>query len=280
MPPRAAPRSAPARAAPGPNAARTWRLVTIDRGYRQVITARAVVNAAGAWTSSVAETVLRVPPPKVATVQMSQIVVRRLFDSDNVYVFQNSDGRLIFASPYERDFTLIGTVGHAFKGDPAIVAMAAGDVAYLCDAANRYFRERIEPSTWCARFPAPTWRRSLRAARRGTRVTLDARARQGAAAHDFRRRRHDLAAACGEGGVEADAVLSDVATLDCEGPAARRRFCLGSFRQRGRRSAGTLAISRRGPGAASGRSLWLDARRPSSATPESAATSARLLGRN
>jgi glycerol-3-phosphate dehydrogenase len=59
-------------------------------------------------------------------------------------VFQNSDGRLIFASPYERDFTLIGTVSHAFKGDPAIVAMAANDVAYLCDAANRYFRERIE----------------------------------------------------------------------------------------------------------------------------------------
>jgi glycerol-3-phosphate dehydrogenase len=75
---------------------------------------------------------------------MDQIVVRRLFDSDNVYVFQNSDGRLIFASPYERDFTLIGTANHAFKGDPAIVAMAAGDVAYLCDAANRYFRERIE----------------------------------------------------------------------------------------------------------------------------------------
>jgi len=75
---------------------------------------------------------------------MSQIVVRRLFDSDNVYVFQNSDRRLIFASPYERDFTLIGTVGHAFKGDPAIVAMGAGDVAYLCEAANRYFRERIE----------------------------------------------------------------------------------------------------------------------------------------
>jgi glycerol-3-phosphate dehydrogenase len=121
-----------------------WRLATKDRGFRQVITARAVANATGAWTSSVVETVLRVPPPKVAAVQMNQIVVRRLFDSDNIYVFQNSDGRLIFASPYERDFTLIGTVSHAFKGDPAIVAMAAGDVAYLCDAANRYFRERIE----------------------------------------------------------------------------------------------------------------------------------------
>jgi glycerol-3-phosphate dehydrogenase len=85
-------------------------------------------------------------PPDVGTAQMSQIVVRRLFDSDNVYVFQNSDRRLIFASPYQRDFTMIGTVGRAFKGDPAAVAMTATDVAYLCDAANRYFRERVEPS--------------------------------------------------------------------------------------------------------------------------------------
>ena len=79
---------------------RDWRLVTKDRGFRKVITARAVVNAAGAWTASVAETVLRVPPPNAAAVQMSQIVVRRLFDCDNVYVFRNGDGRLIFASPY------------------------------------------------------------------------------------------------------------------------------------------------------------------------------------
>src|SRR5438309_5771147 len=116
-----------------------WRLATIDRGHRQVVTARALVNATGAWTATVAETVLRRPPPKSSTarlgpVQMSQIIVRRLFDTDHVYVFQNSDRRLIFASPYARDFTLIGTVGHAFKGDPAIVAMAASDVTYLCDA--------------------------------------------------------------------------------------------------------------------------------------------------
>jgi glycerol-3-phosphate dehydrogenase len=121
-----------------------WRLVAIDRGYRRVITARSLVNATGAWTAAVAETVLRVPAESLGTVQMNQIVVRRLFDSDNVYVFQNSDRRLIFASPYQRDFTLIGTVMHPFKGDPAVVATAAADIAYLCDAANRYFRERIE----------------------------------------------------------------------------------------------------------------------------------------
>ena len=123
-----------------------WRLAVIDRGRRQTITARALVNASGAWTASVAETVLRMPPPRAGAMQISQIVVRRLFDTDNVYVFQNADRRLIFASPYERDFTLIGTVGHAFRGDPAAVSMAAADVAYLCDAANRYFRERVEPS--------------------------------------------------------------------------------------------------------------------------------------
>jgi glycerol-3-phosphate dehydrogenase len=124
-----------------------WRLAVINRGHRQVITARALLNASGAWTSIVAETVLRMPPPwKAGTGQISQIVVRRLFDTDNVYVFQNADRRLIYAWPYERDFTLIGSVGHAFIGDPAVVAVAASDVAYLCDAANRYFRERLDPA--------------------------------------------------------------------------------------------------------------------------------------
>jgi glycerol-3-phosphate dehydrogenase len=123
-----------------------WRLAAIDRGHRRVITARALANASGAWIASVVETVLRMPPPELGTAVMGQIIVRRLFDTDNVYVFQNSDRRLIFASPYERDFTLIGTVGQAFEGDPAIVSMAASDVAYLCDAANRYFRERLDPS--------------------------------------------------------------------------------------------------------------------------------------
>src|SRR6266700_1369905 len=123
-----------------------WRLAVIDRGHRRVITTRALANASGGWSSMVAETVLRQPQPAMAAMQMSQIVVPRLFESDNVYVFQNSDGRLIFASPFERDFTLIGTIGHAFKGDPAIVATSASDVSYLCEAANRYFRERVDSS--------------------------------------------------------------------------------------------------------------------------------------
>lgn len=124
----------------------TWRLAVVDRGHRRVVTARALANATGGWTSIVAETVLRQPQPTMAAMQMSQIIVPRLFESDNVYVFQNSDGRLIFASPFERDFTLIGTVTRDFTGDPAIVAMPGADVSYLCEAASRYFRERVAPT--------------------------------------------------------------------------------------------------------------------------------------
>jgi glycerol-3-phosphate dehydrogenase len=122
-----------------------WRLVTIDRGRRQVFTARALANTSGAWAGSVAETVLRSRPAAAARSQISQIIVRRLFDTENVYVFQNIDKRLIFAVPYERDFTLIGAFERAFIGDPAIVSAAASDVTYLCEAANRYFRQRVEP---------------------------------------------------------------------------------------------------------------------------------------
>jgi glycerol-3-phosphate dehydrogenase len=124
-----------------------WRLAVVDRGHRRVITARSLANTSGAWSGIVAETVLRLAPPKdVAAVQVGQIVVPRLFDTDHVYVLQHSDRRLIFAGPYERDFTLIGGITHGFKGDPAIVAISARDVTYLCDALNRYLRQPLSPA--------------------------------------------------------------------------------------------------------------------------------------
>src|SRR5258708_30098178 len=64
----------------------TWRLVAIDRGHRLVITARALAHASGAWTASVAGTVLRVPSPPAGSGRMSQIFGRRLVDPDRVYV--------------------------------------------------------------------------------------------------------------------------------------------------------------------------------------------------
>ena len=241
-----------------------WRLVTIDRGHRQVVTARALVNATGAWTATVAETVLRQPSPKSAIarlgpVQMNQIIVRRLFDTDHVYVFQNSDRRLIFVSPYARDFTLIGTVGHAFKGDPAIVAMGAGDVAYLCDAANRYFRERIEPFDVV---------RTVSGANMAVNPASGRQAADGAMSFDHRRGKAPLITVFGgdvtTSRLRAEKAVSRLtpfypmsATLDREGGIAWRRFRLGPLRERNRRGAGALEVSQRGSGAPVGRCLWL-----------------------
>ncbi|NVN88094.1 MAG: glycerol-3-phosphate dehydrogenase [Rhodopseudomonas sp.] len=124
----------------------SWRLAVIDRGQRRVITARALVNATGAWTGSVFDTVLRLPAPPLRLLKATRIVVGRLFETDHVYLLQNHDGRLIYAAPYGPDFTLVGSVERGFEGDPAIVAATASEIAYLCDAANRYFRARIEPA--------------------------------------------------------------------------------------------------------------------------------------
>jgi glycerol-3-phosphate dehydrogenase len=124
-----------------------WRLILNARGRREVVTARALVNAAGPWVGSVAETVIRVPgPARVRLVKGSHIVVKRLFDHDTGYIFQNPDRRVVFALPYERDFTLLGTTDENFNGDPAGVAPSGNEITYLCETASRYFRTSVVPS--------------------------------------------------------------------------------------------------------------------------------------
>ena len=142
---------------------------------------RARWSSHGAWTAIGADTVLRVPAPPLGTTQISQIVVKRLFDSDNVYVFQNHDRRLIFASPYERDFTLIGSVGHPFKGDPAVVSMAAPTSPISAMPPTAISANGSKPPTWCRTVSAANsvlgrGKRGPRARRRA--MTFDAGARK------------------------------------------------------------------------------------------------------
>ncbi len=124
-----------------------WRLVLNSHGNREVVTARALVNAAGPWVGAVMDNVLRTPEAAHARlVKGSHIVVPKLFDHDGAYIFQNADGRVVFALPYERDFTLIGTTDEDFNGDPAGVAPSPAEVTYLCKVATDYFRTMIGPA--------------------------------------------------------------------------------------------------------------------------------------
>jgi glycerol-3-phosphate dehydrogenase len=116
------------------------------RGTRETVTARALINAAGAWVPEVADRMLRLPPSgHMRLVKGSHIVVPRLYAHDHAYIFQNADGRIVFAIPYEHDYTLIGTTDEDFRGDLSAPTASAAEVSYLCGAVSGYFRKGVTP---------------------------------------------------------------------------------------------------------------------------------------
>ncbi|MDN7673255.1 glycerol-3-phosphate dehydrogenase [Burkholderia oklahomensis] len=114
------------------------------------VRARAIANAAGPWVGEVLHGALgRGAQHSVRLVKGSHIVTRRLFDHDHAYIFQNPDKRIIFAIPYERDFTLIGTTDVEYHDDPSRVAIDRDETRYLCESINRYFKRKISPADVC-----------------------------------------------------------------------------------------------------------------------------------
>ncbi|MDZ7748901.1 MAG: FAD-dependent oxidoreductase [Halofilum sp. (in: g-proteobacteria)] len=104
---------------------------TADGAERQV-RVRMLVNAAGPWVGELLGTATRHPPERdVQLVKGSHIVVPKLFDHDYAYMFQHTDGRIVFAIPYERDYTLIGTTDVVYHGDPAQATASREEIDYL-----------------------------------------------------------------------------------------------------------------------------------------------------
>lgn len=116
-------------------------------GAFRTVHARAIVNAAGPWAVDVLRGVLGTPSDRhLRMAKGSHIVVKKLFDHDHAYILQNPDQRIVFAIPYERDFTLIGTTDVEYTGDPAAASISADETAYLCEMASRYFVEPVTPA--------------------------------------------------------------------------------------------------------------------------------------
>lgn len=111
------------------------------------VAAKTVINAAGPWVDAVDGFAgLTRNAPQVRLVKGSHIIVPKLFDDERCFIFQASDGRIVFAIPYEQGrFTLIGTTDLAFEGDLDAVAAAPDEVSYLCALANEYFTQQISP---------------------------------------------------------------------------------------------------------------------------------------
>lgn len=109
-------------------------------GETETVEARLLINAAGPWVDKVLSHTLRQNSAgNVRLVQGSHIVVNKLYEHDRCYMFQNADGRIIFAIPYETDFTLIGTTDQDYLGDPGDVRISDDEIDYLTHAASEYF---------------------------------------------------------------------------------------------------------------------------------------------
>ncbi len=126
-----------------------WEVEAEDQitGKTETLFAKAVVNAAGPWVRQFLDY------NELATSQTyqtrfskgSHIVLHKLYDGEHAYILQQPDGRIIFAIPFEREFTLIGTTDALYDGDPAEASISKEEIAYLCDAINRSFEKPISP---------------------------------------------------------------------------------------------------------------------------------------
>ena len=117
-----------------------------DQGHRYRFTGRSVVNAAGPAVLDLLKRADAEPDHRMRLVRGSHIVVRKLFEHDYAYFFQLPDGRIFFAIPYERDFTLIGTTDQDHEGPASEAKASDEEIAYLCEGASLYFREPITPA--------------------------------------------------------------------------------------------------------------------------------------
>ncbi len=125
-----------------------WDITLRDTvtGELRRLRARTLVNAAGPWVSEVAGEVIRSnEKTPVRLVQGSHIVVPRLYEHDECYIFQNADKRIFFVIPYEQDYSLIGTTDQDYHGDPAEVHASQEEIDYLCRSTSEYLRRPVTP---------------------------------------------------------------------------------------------------------------------------------------
>jgi glycerol-3-phosphate dehydrogenase len=122
----------------------TVTLEDVETGATRRVRAKMLVNAGGPWVENVIRNIARInTSERIRLVRGSHIVTRKLFDHGKCYFFQGGDGRIIFAIPYETDFTLIGTTesDHADLNEKPVCTAAERD--YLCAFASQYFKRPV-----------------------------------------------------------------------------------------------------------------------------------------
>jgi len=123
-----------------------WRVTTEDvaTGASATHRAKVLVNAGGPWVENIVRGIVRLNTTEsIRLVRGSHIVTKKLYDHEKCYFFQGEDGRIIFAIPYEEEFTLIGTTDAEHDGDPLTAEATEAEQDYLCAFASQYFEKPV-----------------------------------------------------------------------------------------------------------------------------------------
>ncbi len=121
-----------------------WTVTLQDEDGPHSMTARLIVNAGGPWVGRIIHDTARLDTTDgVRLVRGSHIVTKKLFDHDRCYFFQGTDGRIIFAIPYETDFTLIGTTDSEQDDLTTPPVCTPEEQDYLCAFASQYFKDPV-----------------------------------------------------------------------------------------------------------------------------------------
>ncbi len=118
--------------------------IAFPDGRHETVMARCLVNAAGPWVTRVLNQAVGLNSAKqVRLIKGSHIVLPRLHAGPEAFILQNVDRRIVFAIPYEQNYTLVGTTDVPFDGDPARVSIDPDETHYLCELVNHYFRRTV-----------------------------------------------------------------------------------------------------------------------------------------
>ncbi len=118
-----------------------WEVATESHdGLRRTLRCRMLVNATGAWVNALLGNAGITPRQRLRLVKGSHLILRQQYSGDHAYLLQSPDRRVIFAIPFERQYTLVGTTDMSFDGDPAAVRIEPAETDYLLNTVNRFLR--------------------------------------------------------------------------------------------------------------------------------------------
>lgn len=124
-----------------------WKVTLEDKatGSQKTVEAKCVANVAGPWVRKFLDqnNLAKKDTFNTRYSKGSHIVVPKIYEGDQAYILQQPDKRIVFAIPYEKNFTLIGTTDAIYDGDPSQAEISEDEKKYLCEAVNRSFDKQV-----------------------------------------------------------------------------------------------------------------------------------------